>query len=72
MKNSDYTKLAAGLAAVGMSLVASGAWADVLPVQNLTFNQLTNPLTRQTRKRIFLTPCSRLAGQLARLVRAAP
>ncbi len=43
MKNSEYTKLAAGLAAVGMSLVASGAWAaNSLPgLQNQDFTQYT-------------------------------
>jgi hypothetical protein len=40
MKNSDYTKLAAGLAAIGMSLVASGAWAENLPgLVNQNFTQ---------------------------------
>ena len=32
-----------GLSAVALALTACGAQADVLPVQNLTFNQLTNP-----------------------------
>ncbi|HEY6519896.1 MAG TPA: PEP-CTERM sorting domain-containing protein [Roseiarcus sp.] len=32
-----------GLSAVALALTAFGAHADVLPVQNLTFNQLTNP-----------------------------
>jgi hypothetical protein len=42
MKNSEYTKLAAGLAAVGMSLVASGAWAANLPgLENQNFTQYT-------------------------------
>jgi hypothetical protein len=43
MKNSEYTKLAAGLTAVGMSLVASGAWADPnLPgLVNQNFTQYT-------------------------------
>jgi hypothetical protein len=43
-KNSDYTKLAAGLTAVGMSLIASGAWAanPSLPgLQNQNFTQYT-------------------------------
>jgi hypothetical protein len=40
MKNSDYTKLAAGLTAIGMSLVASGAWAESLPgLVNQNFTQ---------------------------------
>jgi len=42
MRNSDYTKLAAGLAAVGMSLVASGAWAanpNLPGLQNQNFTQ---------------------------------
>jgi hypothetical protein len=42
MKNSEYTKLAAGLTAIGMSLVASGAWAANLPgLQNQNFTQYT-------------------------------
>jgi hypothetical protein len=42
MKNSEYTKLAAGLAAIGMSLVASGAWAANLPgLENQNFTQYT-------------------------------
>jgi hypothetical protein len=32
-----------GLSAVALALTAFGAQADVLPVQNLTFNQLTHP-----------------------------
>jgi hypothetical protein len=40
MKNSEYTKLAAGLTAIGMSLVTSGAWAANLPgLQNQNFTQ---------------------------------
>jgi PEP-CTERM motif len=43
MKNSEYTKIAAGLAAIGMSLFASGAWADPnLPgLENQNFTQYT-------------------------------
>jgi hypothetical protein len=42
MKNSEYTKLAAGLTAIGMSLVASGAWAASLPgLENQNFTQYT-------------------------------
>jgi hypothetical protein len=42
MKNSEYTKLAAGLTAIGMSLVASGAWAANLPgLENQNFTQYT-------------------------------
>ena len=43
MKNSEYTKLAAGLTAIGMSLFASGAWADPnLPgLENQNFTQYT-------------------------------
>jgi hypothetical protein len=44
MKNSDYTKLAAGLTAVGMSLIASGAWAanpNLPGLQNQNFTQFT-------------------------------
>jgi PEP-CTERM motif len=53
VKNSGYIKLAAGLTAIGMSLIASGAWADVLPVQNLTFNQLTNPFNPANSQKDF-------------------
>jgi hypothetical protein len=44
VKNSEYTKLAAGLTAVGMSLIASGAWAanPALPgLQNQNFTQFS-------------------------------
>jgi PEP-CTERM motif len=42
MKNSEYTKLAAGLTAIGMSLIASGAWAENLPgLVNQNFTKYT-------------------------------
>jgi PEP-CTERM motif len=42
MKNSEYTKLAAGLTAIGVSLIASGAWAANLPgLENQNFTQYT-------------------------------
>jgi hypothetical protein len=44
MKNSEYTKLAAGLTAIGLSLVASGAWAanpNLPGLQNQNFTQYT-------------------------------
>ena len=61
-----------GLSAVALALTASGAWADVLPVQNLTFNQLTNPFNPANSQKDFFNSVSRLTGQLARMVRAAP
>jgi hypothetical protein len=53
MKNSGCIKLAAGFAAVALSLSAYGAQADVLPVQNLTFNQLTNPFNPANSQKDF-------------------
>jgi hypothetical protein len=42
MKSSEYTKLAAGLTAIGVSLCACGAWAANLPgLQNQNFTQYT-------------------------------
>ena len=57
MRNSHSNQLKAlGLSVFALWLAAYGgqAAADVLPVQNLTFNQLTNPSTLANyRKRTF-------------------
>lgn len=42
-----------GLSAVALALTAYGALADVLPVQNLTFNQLTNPFNPANSQKDF-------------------
>jgi hypothetical protein len=49
MNNSQCTKLAAGLTAIGMSLIASGAWAGPpLPgLQNQNFTQFTGFAPKQ-------------------------
>ena len=42
-----------GLSAVALAFTACGAQADVLPVQNLTFNQLTNPFNPANSQKDF-------------------
>src|ERR1700727_1138745 len=54
MKRSHANSLTfLGISAFALSLAAVGAQADVLPVQNLTFNQLTNPFNPANSQKDF-------------------
>jgi PEP-CTERM motif len=54
MKRSHANSLTVlGISAFALSLAAVGAQADVLPVQNLTFNQLTNPFNPANSQKDF-------------------
>ena len=54
MKRSHANSLTVlGISAFALSLAAVGAQADVLPAQNLTFNQLTNPFNPANSQKDF-------------------